>query len=84
MGKNTKTVIIGLDGVPFGMIKDFAGNGVMPNTQQIIEDGLFVEMRSSVPEISSVAWSSIITGKNPGDICVMHDFLWMSIPCMKA
>jgi len=67
MANNTKTVIIGLDGVPFGMLKNFAGNGVMPNTQKIIEEGLFVEMRSSVPEISSVAWSSIITGKNPGE-----------------
>ena len=66
MTKNPKTVIIGLDGVPFGMIQDFAESGVMPHTAELISQGTFRIMRSSVPEISSVAWSSVITGKNPG------------------
>ncbi|MHC4461907.1 MAG: alkaline phosphatase family protein [Planctomycetota bacterium] len=63
---NAKTVIIGLDGVPFGMIKDFAETGVMPNTTELISQGIFKKMNSSIPEVSSVAWSSIITGQNPG------------------
>jgi len=42
--KNTKTVIIGLDGVPFGMIKDFAETGVMPNTAELISQGIFKKM----------------------------------------
>jgi len=67
MTESPKTVIIGLDGVPFGMLKDFAEAGVMPNTRRIIRDGFFAPMRSSIPEISSVAWSSIITGTNPGE-----------------
>ena len=66
MAGNGKTVIIGLDGVPFGMIKDFAETGVMPNTAELISQGIFKKMHSSVPEVSSVAWSSLITGKNPG------------------
>jgi predicted AlkP superfamily phosphohydrolase/phosphomutase len=66
MATNTKTVIIGLDGVPFGMIKDFAETGVMPNTAELISQGIFKKMNSSIPEVSSVAWSSIITGQNPG------------------
>jgi len=65
MAKSAKTVIIGLDGVPFGMLKSFAENGIMPNASQIIEGGYFAPMRSSIPEISSVAWSCIITGVNP-------------------
>jgi predicted AlkP superfamily phosphohydrolase/phosphomutase len=64
---NGKTVIIGLDGVPFGMIKDFAETGVMPNTAELISQGIFKKMHSSIPEVSSVAWSSIITGNNPGE-----------------
>jgi predicted AlkP superfamily phosphohydrolase/phosphomutase len=60
-----KIVIIGLDGVPFEMIKGFADEGIMPNTAELIERGVFRKSRSSIPEISSVAWSSIITGKNP-------------------
>ena len=61
-----KVVVLGLDGVPFGMLKDFADNGVMPNVSKVIEAGLLLQTRSSVPEISSVAWSSIITGAGPG------------------
>ena len=64
--KHRRLVIIGLDGVPFTLLKDLTETGIMANTAQIIGDGFFTAMRSSVPEISSVAWSSIITGENPG------------------
>jgi len=67
MTKNTRTVIIGLDGVPFGMIKDFARTGVMPNIARLISQGIFKKMHSAIPEVSSVAWSSMITGKNPAE-----------------
>jgi len=65
MADNPKTVIIGLDGVPFGMIKDFAETGVMPHMAEVISQGIFKQMRSSIPEVSCVAWSSMITGQNP-------------------
>lgn len=65
MSDNSKTIIIGLDGVPFNMIKGFADSGVMPNTAGLISQGIFKQMRSSIPEVSCVAWSSMITGKNP-------------------
>jgi len=67
MAENGRTVIIGLDGVPYGMLKHFADTGVMPNTAEIISQGTFRQMSSSIPEISSVAWSCMITGKNPGE-----------------
>ncbi len=66
MTKTARTLIIGLDGVPFGMLKDFAELGVMANTAELISGGIFEKMHSTIPEISSVAWSSIITGQNPG------------------
>ncbi|RKY27315.1 MAG: hypothetical protein DRP61_04410, partial [Candidatus Omnitrophota bacterium] len=62
-----KIVIIGLDGVPFELIKDLSDKEVMPNTSQIIQEGDLRRMSSSLPEVSSVAWSSIITGKNPAE-----------------
>jgi len=67
MTTNKKTVIIGLDGVPFQMIDNFISAGIMPNTARIIADGTFKKMYSSIPEVSSVAWSSMITGKNPAE-----------------
>ena len=59
---------MGLDGMPFGLISSLATNGTMPNTRQLIErkGTAFRRMASSIPEVSSVAWSSIITGTNPG------------------
>ncbi|NQT48182.1 MAG: alkaline phosphatase family protein [Chloroflexi bacterium] len=61
-----RTVIVGLDGMPYRLIKDLAGNGTMPNMKGLIEEGVFRQMESSIPEVSSVAWSSIISGANPG------------------
>ncbi len=62
-----RVVIIGLDGVPYGLLEDFAKRGIMPRTKEVIERGTFRKMASSIPEISSVAWSSVITGKNPAE-----------------
>lgn len=62
-----RLVIIGLDGVPYDLLKDLTGKGIMPNVKDLISQGLFTKMRSSLPEVSSVAWSSIITGKNPAE-----------------
>ena len=60
-----KVIIIGIDGVPFELIGNFTSKGIMPNLKEIIEDSILKKMYSSIPEVSSVAWSSIITGKNP-------------------
>ena len=59
-----RVIIIGLDGVPYELLRDFSEKGIMPNTGRLISEGTFIKMRSSIPEVSSVAWSSIITGKN--------------------
>lgn len=66
MSKNPKIAIIGLDGVPFEMLKEFTETSIMPNTAKLISQGIFKKMQSSIPEVSSVAWSSMITGQNPG------------------
>lgn len=67
MTADGRAVIIGLDGVPFGMVEDFVSTGVMPNMGRIISEGVFRRMTSSIPEVSSVAWSTMITGTNPGE-----------------
>ena len=62
-----RVIIVGLDGVPLGLLTELADKGVMPNTQKVISSSIFRRMQSSIPEVSSVAWSSIITGKNPAE-----------------
>ncbi|MFW6120070.1 MAG: alkaline phosphatase family protein [Petrotogales bacterium] len=48
------------------LLKNYADYDIMPNFKQLIQNGIFTPMQSSIPEISSVSWSSIVTGKNPG------------------
>lgn len=60
-------MVIGLDGMPYTLIRSFSEDGTMPHLKNLITEGVFRQMASSIPEISSVAWSSIITGKNPGE-----------------
>ena len=62
----SRTIIIGLDGVPYELIREYTKNGVMPNLKSIIKQGRFTKMKSSLPDNSAVSWSSMITGSNPG------------------
>jgi len=62
-----RTLVIGLDGVSHGLIRDMANDGTMPVFRELIGQSSFCPMSSSIPEVSSVAWSSVITGKNPGE-----------------
>lgn len=67
MVKRNKVVIIGIDGVPFSIMETLSDNGIMENFASLKDKGTFTSMCSSIPEISNVSWSSIITGKNPGE-----------------
>jgi len=59
--------VVGLDGVPVGLLQRLAANGVMPRTAAIIRGGRLKQMRASLPPVSSVSWSSFMTGANPGE-----------------
>lgn len=63
----TRTLIIGLDGVPRRLLERLASSGVMPSAALLIRDGHLEDLDASIPEISSVSWSSFMTGANPGE-----------------
>jgi predicted AlkP superfamily phosphohydrolase/phosphomutase len=62
-----KVIIVGLDGVPYSLLQHYLDHGLMPKFARIVAQGRLVSMRSSLPEVSSVAWTSFMTGKNPGE-----------------
>ncbi len=62
-----RACVIGLDGVPCSMVRKFVDAGVMPNLGRIVGEGTLRDMTVSLPEISSVSWSTFMTGKNPGE-----------------
>lgn len=62
-----KVVVLGLDGVPYSLLMEYMSRGILPQLSGLCSShGMLMPMRSTLPEISSVAWSSFITGKNPG------------------
>ncbi|MEJ2715830.1 MAG: alkaline phosphatase family protein [Deltaproteobacteria bacterium] len=66
MTASAKVAVLGLDGVPFDLLNDLFHNGVMPGLADVAENSTFVRMETSLPAVSSVAWSSFMTGRGPG------------------
>jgi predicted AlkP superfamily phosphohydrolase/phosphomutase len=58
--------LLGIDGLPRWMWRQFADSGVMPNSKHLLDSGTLVPMKSALPEVSSAAWASIVTGMNSG------------------
>jgi predicted AlkP superfamily phosphohydrolase/phosphomutase len=66
--KKKKTFIIGIDGVPYSLLSTYIKNGIMPNLKKILSQGFTLhQMNASIPDISSVSWTSFATGVNPGE-----------------
>ena len=64
--KNKRVVLIGLDGTPFTLARRFIEEGTMPRLAELVGRGELLQMDTSIPDISSVAWTSFMTGANPG------------------
>ncbi|MEW5802040.1 MAG: alkaline phosphatase family protein [bacterium] len=63
--KKKRVLVIGLDGVPYTFLTHPKNAGKFPRMQELFQNGAFQRMRSVIPTISSVAWSSFMTGRNP-------------------
>lgn len=61
-----KVFCIGLDGATFDLIQPFLAQGKLPTFKKLMERGAWSELRSTVPPVTASAWSSFMTGKNPG------------------
>jgi predicted AlkP superfamily phosphohydrolase/phosphomutase len=64
--KSKRAVLIGLDGTPCTLVERFIKDGTMPNMAKLQASGSLLQMDTSIPDISSVAWTSFMTGANPG------------------
>lgn len=67
MSTPKRVAVLGLDGVPFPLLKDLVDSGIMPRLAEIAKTCTWIPMRSSLPAVSSVAWTSFMTGANPGE-----------------
>ena len=68
-------MIIGLDGVPLGIIQRWAEAGHLPTLRRLMDTGGVGPLHSTIPPTSGPSWSSFVTGMNPGKTGI-YDFLY--------
>jgi predicted AlkP superfamily phosphohydrolase/phosphomutase len=65
---NKKRVfVLGLDGATFDLIKPWINEGELPNFSRLLQEGCHGELESIIPPLTTPAWASFMTGKNPGN-----------------
>jgi len=66
MTSRSKVAVLGLDGVPFTLLRKLFDAGVMPRLAEVAKRSFFSPMETTLPPVSSVAWTSFMTGTGPG------------------
>ena len=61
-----KNLIVGWDGAPYELIEDYISKGYLPNLKKIRNGGSYGSLKTIIPTISSCAWTTAMTGMNPG------------------
>jgi predicted AlkP superfamily phosphohydrolase/phosphomutase len=61
-----RVLVIGWDGATFDLLEPFARQGVMPNLAGLLTRASWGRLASTVPPLTSPAWVTFATGKNPG------------------
>ena len=62
----SKVVILGIDGMDPKLLDRFLKAGRLPNFSKLIGRGDFKPLQTTMPPLSPVAWSTFITGTDPG------------------
>lgn len=66
MGSTQRLLVIGLDGASFNVLDSLVEKGYLPNLAKLIDTGVRADLETTFPPITAVAWSTFMTGKNPG------------------
>lgn len=70
------TLVIGLDGANWGLIKNWLIEGRLPNINRIRNEGIYAISKSEYPPVTCPNWKCYSTSKNPGELGV---FWWERI-----
>jgi len=69
-----RLLIIGWDGADWQILDDLIKRGCLPNVARMLDEGARGNLASTIPSHSWAAWSTFMTGLNPGSHGV-YDFL---------
>jgi predicted AlkP superfamily phosphohydrolase/phosphomutase len=61
-----KLIVLGIDGMDPRLLAQFVLRGEMPSFKKMMDAGYWTPLRTTTPPQSPVAWSSFISGTNPG------------------
>ena len=61
-----KVVVLGVDGLDPRLLQRFMNDGDLPNFSRLAAEGDFKELQTTAAAQSPVAWSTFITGMDPG------------------
>ena len=61
-----RVLALGMDGADHDLVQQLLGEGRLPTIARLSREGSFGALRSTIPAFTPVAWSSFLTGLNPG------------------
>jgi predicted AlkP superfamily phosphohydrolase/phosphomutase len=70
--KTPRLLIVGLDAATFDLICPWIAEGKLPNLAALMKNGAWGRLASILPPITPPAWTSFMTGKNPGKHGIFH------------
>ncbi|MEA3374686.1 MAG: alkaline phosphatase family protein [Chloroflexota bacterium] len=62
----SRVLVIGIDGATVDLIRPWAQAGDLPNLARLMAEGAHGPLESTLPPVTSPAWPTFATGKNPG------------------
>jgi len=71
-GDSGRVLIIGLDGATWTNLLPRAQRGEMPWLQRMLREGARGVLNSTIPALTPPAWTSLVTGTNPGKHGIYH------------
>jgi predicted AlkP superfamily phosphohydrolase/phosphomutase len=73
-----RVLLIGLDGGTFATLDPLMDQGIMPFLKGFVAAGVRATLRSVIPPLTPPGWTSLITGRTPGNHGVMDFFRFES------
>ncbi len=61
-----KVLFLGLDAAMPDLVKKFVAEGNMPNTEKLLNQGVFSRIETVFPTLTAAAWTAIVSGAGSG------------------
>ena len=72
--RGRRVIVLGIDGLDPRFLRRFMEEGRLPHFERLATTGAFTALETTMPPLSPVAWSTFITGLDPGGHGI-YDFL---------